>query len=381
MMKGFRLQVSMLDGRELPSATLPVAPTTAVEVGPMTPVKSSTVATLLEPIRQQADVPAMAGGYIRNGVVELGATGLRDRSRTVAVQSNDKFLLNSNGKAMTATLAAVLVDRGVIRWNSTVAEMMPELRATMNPAFRSVTLEELLNHRSGIRDELIPDSVAELATNFRGSAWRGRQQLAPLVLSMPAGPRGGFSYSNVGYTVAGMMLERATGNTFEWLMQKHVFRPLGMTSAGFGAPGRGYGLVDQPRGHGPTGPGSYFVDTKLMSPAGEMHMNMTDWAKFLRVHLGERVNGIRLVSDATLRKLHTADPREADGEGYGFGWVHRMTPTGPVLWHNGANETWHSFAVIDLRRKTAAFAVTNMYGEPAIAAVDAAITTLSQRLT
>src|SRR3954454_10886807 len=62
----------------------------------------------------------------------------------------DRFHIGSDTKAMTALIAAMLVEAGKIRWTSTVGEVFPELAATMDPAVKGVTLEQLLSHISGI---------------------------------------------------------------------------------------------------------------------------------------------------------------------------------------------------------------------------------------
>jgi CubicO group peptidase (beta-lactamase class C family) len=338
------------------------------------------VRSVLDDARLKADLPALAGGVIANGKTTIAATGVRERGKTATVTDSDQFHLGSNGKAMTSTLAAVLVEKGLVRWNTTMGEAFPELKVRIDPAQRSVTLEQLLNHRGGFRDENVDPALSERALAFRGPAGVGRAQFLPPLLKTPAGKVGEFSYSNVGYTVAAMMLERATGNNYERLMQKYIFNPLGMASAGFGPPGSA--ALDQPRGHTPegvsVGNGPSAELPRIMSPAGLMHMNMADWAKFLSVHLGERVNGVKLLSDASLTKLHTADPRDADAPGvkYGFGWVHFNLNGRDVLWHNGSNGYWYSEAALDLKAKTAAFAVANQANEGASTAVNAAVISL-----
>ena len=100
-------------------------------------------------------------------------------------------------------------------------------------------------------------------------------------------------------------------------------------------------------------------------------MNMADWAKFMRVHLGQNVNGVKLLRAGSLKKLHTADVRPTDPSGptYGFGWVHFQTPRGEVLWHNGSNGYWYSAAALMPSKNIAVFAVTNQDVSNAVDAV------------
>lgn len=156
-----------------------------------------------------------------------------------------------------------------------------------------------------------------------------------------------------------------------------------MTSAGFGPPGSR--LLDQPRGHDAetgqsVGNGPRAELPRPMSPAKLMHMNMADWAKFMRVHLRQNVNGVKLLSAGSLKKLHTADVRPNDPAGptYGFGWVHFQTPRGEVLWHNGSNGYWYSAAALMPSKNIAVFAVTN---QDVSNAVDAVLFRAAPRVT
>ncbi|MGL4550502.1 MAG: serine hydrolase domain-containing protein, partial [Gemmataceae bacterium] len=210
--------------------------------------------------------------------------------------------------------------------------------------------------------------------------------LASTLRAAPANPPGTFSYSNTGYVVAATMLERVTGVSYESLMRRHVFDPLGMKSAGFGPPGRGRRGADQPRGHDeggrPVGVGPEADAPAVLNPAGLIHLNLSDWSRFLSAHLGQRVNGVALLTAASLKKLHTPDPRPVDGSGsgYGFGWVTIDTPLGKGLWHNGTNGFWHSEAVIVPSKNLAAFAVANQGGARGEAASGAALVGLLEKL-
>jgi CubicO group peptidase (beta-lactamase class C family) len=330
----------------------------------------------LEVIRDRAGVPALAGGIILDGqLTEIAAVGVREQGGTKSVRADDVFHLGSNGKAMTATLAAILVERGVIKWTTTLEEAFPEFRRSMNVAYRKVTLEDLLNHRSGL-PTMPSDALSERVLAFKAPPMIVRWRFTPALLrESPVVPAGEFNYSNVGYTVAAAMMERMAGRPYESMMSRFIFRPLGMTSAGFGEPPQAKGCLSNPVGHiesgEPINASNSIEFPAALNPAGLVHMNLHDWSKFLRVHLGEKVNGIRLLSEASLMKLHTPDPREVPGLGgkYGFGWVTIESPLGRVLTHDGSNDYWYSSAVLLPAKKAAVFAATNQGGEAAGRAV------------
>ena len=244
----------------------------------------------------------------------------------------------------------------------------------------------LLDHRSGLA-ELPSAALSAKILAFHGSAQEARRVfLGPILKEPTAVPVGQFQYSNTGYAVAAAMMEQVAHTSYQQLVTKDIFQPLGMTTAGFGPPGHGQKGLVEPVGHDATG---HAVGTSISAglppvlyPAGGMHMSMTDWGKFLMVWLGEKTGGVNLVSSATLATLMTADPRPAgpNGATYGFGWVHLITPLGPGLVYDGSNTNCFSLAVVVPSQHIAAFAATNQGGNSGEAAVGDAVTALDQML-
>src|SRR5207248_3810584 len=117
-----------------------------------------------------------------------------------------------------------------------------------------------------------------------------RRLLLTGVTSIPpeAPPDTKFIYSNAGYSIAGHMAEKVTGKSWEDLMREKIFRPLGMTTAGFGAPGT-RARNDQPRGHKADGsavePGPGADNPVAIAPANAVHCSISDWAKFAAANL------------------------------------------------------------------------------------------------
>lgn len=151
---------------------------------------------------------------------------------------------------MTALLAAILVEEGKLRWTSSIAEVFPELADRMDPGLRRATLEQLLSHTSGIPsdNQTFADILAKAATqadNLDDLRYFIVREWSTQPLQSEPGTT--FAYSNMGYTLAGTMLERAGGKTWEEVTER-VFKPLGLTSAGFG-PQATLGKVDAPLGH------------------------------------------------------------------------------------------------------------------------------------
>ena len=105
---------------------------------------------MTETTRAQLGAPALAVGIIQGDeMVAWGASGFRAAGDETPVSLNDKWHMGSNTKAMTAHLVAILVQEGVLRWDTTVAEVYSDL----NPpeGWSDVSILDLCRHRSGIR--------------------------------------------------------------------------------------------------------------------------------------------------------------------------------------------------------------------------------------
>src|SRR5262245_3344956 len=99
--------------------------------------------SVLEAIRKKHELPALAVVVVKDGkICDRAAAGVRRRGNPTRVTTNDVFHIGSCTKSMTATLAAMLIEEGKLRWDTTLAEVFPGLK--MNPQYERVTLEQLL---------------------------------------------------------------------------------------------------------------------------------------------------------------------------------------------------------------------------------------------
>ena len=164
----------------------------------------------------------------------------------MSAQLNDKFHIGSCTKSMTALLGAWLIHEGKLSANTTVGEMFPDWE--IPDEVKKITLAQLLGHRSGIPHKPSED-LWEAAYHLEGTPTQQREHFLQQALREPlqAHPGERFIYSNTGYALAGAMIEKAAGIAWEKLVEKRVFEPLGMSTAGFGPPSTS-GKIDQPWG-------------------------------------------------------------------------------------------------------------------------------------
>jgi CubicO group peptidase (beta-lactamase class C family) len=282
---------------------------------------------------------------------------------------------------MTATLAAILVEEGKLTWTTTLAEVFPKDAAKMNPAWRGVTLEQLLGHRGGAPDQewLAQSGLWAQFWTAPGSPRDQRRWLRTAVTARPPQnpPGTKFVYSNTGYILAGTMLEQRTGKAWEALITERLFRPLGMKTAGFGAPGTPDKL-DQPRGHRldaqkklqPVPPGPGGDNPPGLGPAGTVNCSLDDLAKYVMAHVaGELGHDTPLkLRPESWHKLHTPLP----GQEYALGWgvSKRAWADGDALNHTGSNTMWLSNMWLAPKRDFAVIVLTNVGGDDAFRATD-----------
>jgi CubicO group peptidase (beta-lactamase class C family) len=331
--------------------------------------------SLLAEAMHDRQVPAMAIVLIRHGaVVEEAARGLRSAAGVAAVGRGDLWHIGSDAKAMTATMIARLVERGVLSWDKPLDRLLPELAADMNPGYRNVTLNELLSHRAGLHDQ-IDSAVLEAFYSDRRPLHVQRLDYVRMALEAPpAYPPGSEArYSNRGTIIAALAAERATGLSYEALMRREVFLPLAMASARFD-PTRPGDLVGHEAGKPRNG--LHADNPPVDAPAGEVRLSMGDWAKFaIDQMVGERGRG-KLLTAASYRLLHTGQ----GGTIFGLGWDVRPVLNGVkgrFLTHGGSNGYWTARIVLEPDTESGVLIAANCAGaqaDGAIAAIEGALT-------
>lgn len=298
---------------------------------------------LLQQALADKSVPAMAILVIRDGKIDAQAqAGVRANDGHDAVRADDVWNIGSDGKAMTVTLIARLVERGVLSWDAPLSDMLPALAGGMRAEYRDVNLMDLLSHRAGLPPNPDEAWINSTYTDPRPLPLLRLEYAQRALADAPvAAPRGESHYSNSGAMITAAIAERITGKTYEELMQAEVFGPLGMRAA-FGPTVRGQNL-----GHKEGKPiaGLMASNPLMMAPDGEIHLSMQDWAKFALDQLhGEQGKG-KLLKRETYVLLHTAQGDTHAALGWG---VMHFPPQAPqrVLTHLGSNGYWHALIAL-----------------------------------
>lgn len=334
----------------------------------------------LEAIRSQQGLPGLGAAIVTpQGCQSLAVTGVRKKGDKAPVTPEDLWHLGSNTKAMTATLAAIAVEEGKLRWDSTLGEVFPRQRDLKKSPLAQATLTHLLSHWSGL-----PANAPWSTFMARGGRIQAQREavleLAAQSTDLPP-PGQRYEYSNYGYVLAGHMLEEVWKASWEDLMQRRVFAPLGIKNAGFGGVGRPNRL-DQPWPHNDKGEpmpqnGPLVDNPAVLGPAGTVHMSLTDWGLFVAEHLAGRLGKGRLLkSPAAYQHLHKATQ---SGQAYAYGWFDvEDGRVGRILNHSGSNTMNRSLAWLAPEKGFAVIACTNTGTEAANQALGSVIDQLIQ---
>jgi CubicO group peptidase (beta-lactamase class C family) len=272
------------------------------------------------------EVPGCAMAAVRNGEVVLAAGwGRRDLAAELPVTSGTLFAIGSVTKAFTAAAVGALVDEGLLDWDRPLRDYVPDLRLHDDVVTGRLTVTDLLSHRSGLpRHDLTwvghPDlSRAELVRRLR---------FLPLSKDL----REQFQYCNLGYLLAGHVVEVLSGTPWEEFVQSRLLTPVGMDRSNLsvddlsadadhaGGYERRQGVVV------PVPP----RPVTAMAPAGAINSCATDMTRWLLAQLGGgQVDGRTIMSPGTVARQQTphmlvpedrtfpASTRHA----YGLGWL------------------------------------------------------------
>lgn len=340
--------------------------------------EGDTLGVLAERVRAGHNLPALGVAIVSSAdPSEQAIVGVRRRGEPTAALPEDLWHLGSCGKAITATLIARLVERGLMRWDETVGARFSDLPGVADSPLARATITDLLAHRAGV-----PVNFDVRAYADRRDVRAARRELVAVAARHPRlrEPGQRVEYSNWGYTIAGAMAEAATGKDWESLVDEEVFRPLGITSAGFGGTGTP-GQIDQPwphdaRGRPAPGNGPAMDNPPAMGPAGRIHMSLRDWARFVAEHLKGARGGSTYLSAAGWQRLHT--PLAED---YALGWLapERSWAGGRTLHHAGDNTLNFALVWAAPARDWAVLIVTNQ-SSAAAAANDLASALIRARL-
>lgn len=248
--------------------------------------------------------------------------GLADLEAGVASSPTTNYRLASVSKQFTAASVLLLVEDGVLTLDDPVRRWLP----TLPVATEAITLRHLLSHTSGLIDyeDLLPPDQARQIHDADVLRLLEREDR----LYFPAGSD--YRYSNSGYALLALVVERASGQRFAAFLQARIFSPLGMTAT-LAREDEGPPVTDRAFGYTRVGDRWERTDQSTTSAVlgdGGIYSSITDLAKWDAAWYDDRL--LSAPSRALAVQASTATP-EPDVAHYGFGW--RLQ--GRMQWHSG----------------------------------------------
>lgn len=329
------------------------------------------ISKTLNGIRKKYGLPGMGAAVAKCDMVKIAVSGKRRVDRDEKLLINDMFHIGSCGKAITASIVGRLVDRGILGWDDTLKETLNDA-IWLPEEYQGITLDMLLRHASGIPHSI--DLTTEFLDGFSENWSLVKQRTWFVQRILTHSPKfivgAHFEYSNWNYVLIGHIIERTTGKSWEELVQKEVFEPLGIEDWGLGATSTGknpegnWGHKMVSDKYVPTD----FSNPDLIAPAGLVHFSLSSWARFAIAHVCPESNG--WISKTSMQHLH--DPLELNGgpagKGVALGWgVSKTTPI--KLTHDGSDGTIYARIVAIPEYNTAVIVTCNAGDESAEKAV------------
>lgn len=286
-------------------------------------------------------VPGLAVAIVHaDEVVYLKGFGVREEGSDAPVDPDTVFQLASFSKPISSTVAAALVGKGILDWESRIADIYPAFQLSRAYPSEQVTVRDLFAHRSGLPGNA-GNELEDLGYD-RDEILHRLRQVAPA-----SSFRSAYSYSNFGITAGAVAAAHAAGATFEDAAETYLFGPLGMTSTG--ARHADFLKHDNRAELHVRHQDRWQMLAKrqpdAQAPAGGISSSARDLSRWLRLQLADgSFEGDELIPAEALEATH--QPVIYRGHGpfggqsfYGLGWNVELGRRGEVLGHAGAFST------------------------------------------
>lgn len=312
-------------------------------------------------IRKVYHIPEISYAVVNSmTTLEIAALGKHSIDLPDTATLNDRFHIGSNTKAMTAFMIAKYVEKGKLKWTTKFFDLFPEWKTKSNPAYVNITLQDLLSHKAGIQpfqgenDPAIPD--------FKGTNPEKRKQFGRFVLTIdPVKPDGEnpFIYSNAGYTLATLMLEKVTNKSWEQLIEKVFNKDLKL-----------HVKLSWPEnqqqkdtwGHSSENnkltpiPSSFDYHLDYTEPAGDLNIKLKDYIRFIQLNLKGLTGQDNYLKSDTYAFIHKGIAN------YSLGWFNIYEKGKELSVHSGTGAfTYFTIVHIDRLQNRAYIIFTNSF--------------------
>jgi CubicO group peptidase (beta-lactamase class C family) len=310
------------------------------------------------------EVPGCAIAAVRGGQVELAAGwGQRDREAGLPVTRDTLFAIGSTTKAFTATTIGALVDEGLLEWDRPLRDYVPGIRLHDPVVTDRLTIIDLLSHRSGLpRHDL----------TWMGQPDRSRADIVSRLRFLPLSRdlRQEFQYCNLGYLLAGHVVDVLSGISWEDFLRGRLLGPLGMGRSNLSVDEM---LADADHAAGYARRDGVMVPVPqrplpAIGPAGGINSSAADMARWMLAQLGRgQLDGATVMSAATVSRQHRAHmlvPEQRVQKvitlsAYGLGWSIGRYHDRRLVMHSGGIDGFQAHCMLLPDEGTGVIVLTN----------------------
>jgi CubicO group peptidase (beta-lactamase class C family) len=310
------------------------------------------------------NVPGMAVGIVKNDtIVYQKGFGVKNIKNEGPIDINTIFGLGSTTKTFTSGLAAILVAEGIINWDDKVILYLPEFELYNQYVTTEVTIRDLLSHRVGVEAA----NILWLGSKFsREEIIKKTKYLKP-----EYDFRSKYLYNNIMILTAGYLMGKATGKTWDSLINEKIFKPLEMKSSITS-------IRDLENFDNIATPHIYEGDRLIpiswgnidnIGPAGSINSNLVDMLKWVRLHLnGGKLNDVTLWNKKIQKEIQTSfsiistsTKGSTHFRTYGLGWNIWDFKGKVTIWHNGMCDGFYSLINILPEEKLGIVILQNVF--------------------
>lgn len=294
---------------------------------------------------KRQNIPGGAIGVVRDGkVVRLSGFGMANLEHNLPVTPDTLFQTGSTGKQFASLAILMLEKDGKLSVEDPLSKFFPDTPK----AWGDIKLKHLLSHTAGIDDD---DKLFDLTRTMTPDALR------KLLFKSPKPRKAGasWSYSNSGYQLIGLVIEKVTGAPYHDYFAANIFKPLGMTSTrGISEadiiPNRasGYERKDGKLGE-PLKNQAWVSPTFNATADGSTYITARDYTTYLAA-MDDPASPMRPLWDKALKPVIKIDPKSTIS--YGFAWFLANVDGTPIEYHSGAWQGFRSLIIHYPTRKT-----------------------------
>lgn len=313
-------------------------------------------------IRNTFNTPEISYAVIDSkSTLEIAALGKHSMDLPDTATLNDRFHIGSNTKAMTAFIIAKYVEKRKLKWTTQFFDVFPEWKTKSKTEYSGITLQDLLSHKAKIQafqgedDPQIPD--------FKGTNSEKRKQFGQFILTLEPvnlDEQNPFIYSNAGYTLATLMLEKVTAKTWEQLVEKVFNKDLNLkVKLSWPENQKQKDTWGHSFENGKLIPVPSTIDYHLdfTEPAGDINIKLKDYIKFVQLNLQGIHGKNNYLKADTYKFIHKGI------ENYSLGWYNIYENGKELSTHSGTAGTYYSLVHIDRIKGKAFIIFTNSFNQ------------------